>query len=215
MLAATEKLFLPGYGATGRLYRPGLPPGWTAIDPPGFRFSGGSFAASCRWLVAELDSRPGPVMLAGHSMGAALAIAAAAARPERISRLLLISPAGLPLGKPMRTSLVDFCAQVGRGRYPIADAARSVAAALRAPGSALRLARAVHGSNLASEMATVRDASVDAVVVGARSDDLVTTDHCRRAASLLGARYHELPIEGGHMWMLRSWPLLAQLLDAL
>src|SRR5579863_8880701 len=101
MHASGERLFLPGYGALGSLYRPGLPAGWRAIDPPGFHGNGGSLAASCRWLVAELDKRSAPVELAGHSMGAALAIAAAARRPQLIARLLLISPAGLPLSKPM------------------------------------------------------------------------------------------------------------------
>jgi pimeloyl-ACP methyl ester carboxylesterase len=209
----TEKLFLPGFGALASLYRPGLPPDWTAIDPPGFRRGGGSFAASCRWLVAELDRRPRPVSLAGHSMGAALAIAAAAARPERVVSLLLISPAGLPLSKPITRSLAEFgCHVIGR-RYPLPEAARSTRAALRRPRRALALARAVHASNLSEEMEAVRVAAIDTTVVAARGDSLVTTDHCRCAAELLGARYRELRVAGGHMWMLACWPLLAELLD--
>jgi hypothetical protein len=41
--AATERLFLPGRGASGSLDSSGLPAGWTSIDPPGFRRSEGSF----------------------------------------------------------------------------------------------------------------------------------------------------------------------------
>jgi pimeloyl-ACP methyl ester carboxylesterase len=211
--AQTPKLFLPGFGATTSLYRPGLPYGWTAIDLPDFRRCGGSFGALSRWLVAELDRQTGAVELAGHSMGAALAIAAAAARPERVRRLLLISPAGLPLSKPMVWSLGDFVAQVLRGRYPLGEAGRSTWAALQAPRLGLRLARAVHDADLSDEMAAVRAASIETTVVTARSDTLVTTAQCRRVAELLGGRYQELPIEGGHMWMLTRWPVLAQVLE--
>jgi pimeloyl-ACP methyl ester carboxylesterase len=213
MRAAAEKLFLPGFGASGSLYRPGLPRDWAAIDPPGFRTGNGSLAASCRWLIAEIDRRRGPVALAGHSMGAALAIAAAAARPERITRLLLIAPAGLPLGKPLARSVGAFVCQVARGRYPAAEATRAAGAALRTPRRAVALARAVHDADLTAEMGEVRAAAIDTLVVGACGDSLVTTDHCRRTADLLGARYRELA-RGGHMWMLESWPELAALLDA-
>jgi hypothetical protein len=42
-------------------------------------------------------------------------------------------------------------------------------------------------------------------VVGCSTDTLVTSDSCRRAADLLGARYDELEVEGGHMWMFGRW----------
>ena len=29
--------------------------------------------------------------------------------------------------------------------------------------------------------------------------------HTRRSAELLGARYREIPVEGGHMWMFGRW----------
>ena len=41
----------------------------------------------------------------------------------------------------------------------------------------------------------------------------MTTDHCRRAAGLLGARYDELALAEGHMWMLASWPVMAGILE--
>lgn len=211
---ASEKIFLPGWGATGSLYRPGLPAGWTTIDPPSFRSNAGSFAAGTRWLITELDRRTRPIVLAGHSMGAALAIAAAAARPESVVGLLLISPAGLPLTKPMAKSLAEFAAQAARGRYPVAETARSIRSTMRAPRCALRLARAVHGADLSAEMAAVRRAAIETTVIGCATDTLVTTDHCRRAAALLGASYQDLPLDGGHMWMLRRWPVLASVLEA-
>ncbi len=207
-----EKLFLPGFGASSSLYRPGLPSDWTALDPPGFRRAAGSLAACCRWLVDELDRRSGQVAIAGHSMGAALAITAAAARPERVARLMLIAPAGLPLAKPLTSSLAEFATQVSSGRYPRSEAVRSLARTLRAPRFALRLARAVHQADLAPEMTAVRAAAIECVVVAAPGDTLVTPSQCQRTAALLGAQYRELEIGGGHMWMLEDWPLLAGLL---
>ena len=213
MGAPMEKLFLPGWGAAGSLYRPGLPADWTAVDLPSFRRGCGLFANYRQWLIDELDRRAQPVALAGHSMGAALAIAAAAARPDRVASLLLISPAGLPLTKPIGRSLAEFASQAARGTYPLAEAARSVGAALQAPRLALRLARAVHDCDLSVEMAAVRGMGVETTVVACASDTLVTTDHCRRATRLLGASYRELPVDGGHMWMLRHGPRFVGLLD--
>ena len=213
MLAA-EKLFLPGWGASKNLYSRGLPGDWIQLDPPTFVRNRGSFDACRRWILDELDLRPGAVELAGHSMGAALAIAAAAARPDRVKRLVLISPAGLPLAKPILASLGVFVAQTAKGLYPAGAVARSVGSTLRAPRSALRLARTVHDADLSDEMALVRQAGVPAIVIGCTTDTLVTTAHSRRVACLLGASYRELELEGGHMWMLSAWPLLARELAA-
>jgi hypothetical protein len=129
-------------------------------------------------------------------------------------RLVLISPAGLPLAKPILASLGVFVSQTARGLYPAGAVARSVASTLRAPRSALRLARTVHDADLSDEMAAVRQAGIPALVIGCATDTLVTTAHSRRAAHLLGAAYRELQLQGGHMWMLSAWPLLAGELSA-
>jgi pimeloyl-ACP methyl ester carboxylesterase len=149
------------------------------------------------------------VTLAGHSMGGALALAAAARRPACVRRLVLVSPAGLPIVKPIRRSLADFTLQLAQRRYPAAQAAPAVAAALRAPGAAWRLARSIRTLDLNAEMRRVRASGIDTTVVACTTDTLVTAAHCRLAAALLGARYRELPLDGGHMWMLRAWPRLA------
>src|SRR5882672_11074223 len=100
-----RKLFLPGFGARASAYSPGLPPGWEAFEPPL-----GAGRASLRsrrdWLVADLRGQPGRVVLAGHSMGGALAMLAAVADPERVAGLVLIAPAGLPLTKPIHDSVL-------------------------------------------------------------------------------------------------------------
>jgi pimeloyl-ACP methyl ester carboxylesterase len=199
-----DRLFLPGWGAPAELYRPGLPPGWRALSPPGFEL-----AAHRRWLELELGSCERPVVLGGHSMGGALALLAAAARPELVRRLVLISPAGLPLRKPLRSSAREFVGQVAAGRYPLRQVGAAVLEVARSPAAALRLARQVHDLDLTPEMRRVRSAGIPVTVVGCATDTLVTPDHSRRAARLLGASYRELGLAGGHMWMLGSWAALA------
>jgi pimeloyl-ACP methyl ester carboxylesterase len=207
MLARSPHLFLPGWAASARLYEPGLPPGWRALDPPGFRFGAG-LAENVLWLRRRLEREQRPAVLAGHSMGGAIAVLVAATRPELVDRLVLLSPAGLPLTKPLQASARDFLRQLAGGLYPRAAVVSGALDLVRAPRSALLLARRVRELDLGAEMRRVHTAGIPTVVVGCASDTLVTTAHCRRAASLLGARYREVAGAGGHMWMLHAWPRL-------
>src|SRR5262245_38379066 len=111
MLAAS-RLFVPGWGAGPELYDPGLPAEWAALDLPSFRLGHGSLERYRTWLLEEVRSHGTPVVLGGHSMGAALSVAVAAEIPQQVGGLLLIAPAGLPLTKPIRRSLADFSAQL-------------------------------------------------------------------------------------------------------
>src|SRR5689334_17360720 len=131
-------LFLPGWGAPAALYEPGLPDAWRALQLPSFAASGGRLEAYRRWLGIELTRR-GRSPLGGHSMGAALAILAAAESPELVERLVLVAPAGMPLSKPISESVLDFLRQVARGIYPRDVAARAFAAVARAPRAAFAL----------------------------------------------------------------------------
>jgi homoserine acetyltransferase len=83
---------------------------------------------------------------------------------------------------------------------------------VRAPRAALRLAHAVRNLDLTRQMRKLREIGLPALVVGCAGDTLVTPHHCRAAAGLLGAEYRQLDLPGGHMWMIESWPRLAQLL---
>src|SRR5215831_21050001 len=150
-----SQLFLPGWGAPAELYSPGLPPGWDVLELPTFAVSGGSFASYRRWFELELRGR-GRSSLAGHSMGGALAILAAAETPDLIDRLVLIAPAGLPLDKPIRQSLRDFLRQVVSGDYPHRIALAALLALARAPRSALALAQHLRVLDLSRECARVR-----------------------------------------------------------
>jgi pimeloyl-ACP methyl ester carboxylesterase len=203
-----SRLFLPGWGAPAALYTPALPDQWDVLEPPGFAVSGGSLAPYRRWLELELRGR-GRSRLAGHSMGGALAILAAAETPELVERLFLIAPAGLPLEKPIRQSLRDFLCQLARGDYPHRIALAALLALARAPRSALALAQHVRTLDLSRECARVRAAGIPTTVIGCATDTLVTTDTTRALAAALGARYEELELKGGHMWMLTDRSLLA------
>ena len=212
MASRTVGLFVPGFGAPARAYAPGLPAGWTALEPPAFRHVRGSFEAYRAWLRAEVAATHESVVLAGHSMGGALSMLAALDEPERVRGVVLFSPAGLPLTKPMRVSAAQFAGQVATRRFPARHSGTALAAVARAPRSALRVARAVRRLDLQREMRRFAVSGVPADVVGCTTDTLVTAGHCRQAAALLGARYRELPLEGGHMWMFRRpWRLNREL----
>jgi pimeloyl-ACP methyl ester carboxylesterase len=203
-----SRLFLPGWGAPAALYTPGLPQSWDVLEPPSFAASGGSLSEYRRWVELELRGR-GRSALAGHSMGGALAIQAAAEMPELVERLVLIAPAGLPIDKPIRRSLHDFFRQVARGDYPCGPAWSALAAVGRAPRAAFALAQQVRALDLRRECARVRAAGIPTTVIGCVTDTLVTTDRTRTLAEALGASYHELDVEGGHMWMLANRSSLA------
>jgi pimeloyl-ACP methyl ester carboxylesterase len=213
MAASPTGVLLPGWGAPARFYDRGLPPGWKALELPRFGRSDGSFGFYRDWVVDELSRLEPPIRLGGHSMGGALAIAAAAADPERYGRLVLISPAGLPISKPISRIVLDFWRTVASRRFPAGPLLAGVAAALSAPRPALSLARAVRVLDLSPEMRIVREQGVPSTVVGCRTDTLITPASCRLVADELGARYRELDLEGGHLWVLSHWSLFEQELE--
>jgi pimeloyl-ACP methyl ester carboxylesterase len=202
--ARPANLFLPGFGARASAYAPGLPSDWTAIEPPRFPSADG-LGFYLDWLGGELASRPGSVTLAGHSMGGALCTLAAGLWPERIRKIVLIGPAGLPLSKPMYRSAAQFGAQVVSGHFSVSECVRSLRLVGASPASAFRLAVALRTLDLSAQMRALRDAATAATVIGCTTDTLVTPWHTRRSAELLGARYHEIPVDGGHMWMFGRW----------
>ena len=145
-----------------------------------------------------------PVSLAGHSLGAALAITAAADRPNLVEKLILFSPAGLPLSKPMQDSLWLLSRQVVQGLYPASEVAAVVGEAIKHPRATHRLAHEAHDLDLRDEMTRVAAAGIPALVVACASDTLTTPAVCQEIAAALGCGCEQ--VEGaGHMWMLSNW----------
>jgi pimeloyl-ACP methyl ester carboxylesterase len=203
-------LFVPGWGATAALYRPGLPEGWDALELPSYRSTGGELGAYRRWLGDEVARRPAPVTLAGHSLGGALAALVAADRPELVERVILLSPAGLPLSKPILASLVTFASQVSRRVYPAREVVRMIGSSLVAPRAAMRSGRAAHDLDLTPELERIRASGVPCTVIACANDDLTTAAHCRQLAAGLGADYREIEAPGGHIWPIVAPELLAR-----
>ena len=143
-------------------------------------------------------------------MGGALAILAAATVPKRISALVLLAPAGLPLEKPVTNSLRNFVAQAAAGRYRLRDVVSSATELAASPRASVRLVRELRQLDLSAEMIRVREAGVRTTVIGCATDTLVTPDQCRRTARLLAASYRELSFDGGHVWMFGRWHRLAR-----
>jgi pimeloyl-ACP methyl ester carboxylesterase len=194
------RLFVPGFGAHPSFYRPALGDEWRVHEPPGFR-SRATFEDHVAALRRRLLAADAPVVLAGHSLGAAVAVVATVEEPRLVERLLLVAPAGLPLTKPVADSLRDLRAQVRRGVYPRRALARAALDAASAPIAAWRLARATRTLDLRPELAALRAARVQCDVIGCDGDTLTPVEHCRRLAELAGGRLRRVRAEGGHMWM--------------
>ena len=195
------RLFVPGFAARPAFYRDALGDGWTIHRPPAMRRAP-TFAERIEAVCAEVDSARGRVTLGGHSLGAALAACVAARRPERVERLLLVSPAGLPLVKPVSASLREFAAQAARGLYPLGELSRALLDVASAPVATARLARAVRSLDLRATFGAVAASGIRCDVVGCTGDTLTTVAHARAIAELAGGRYVELDVAGGHVWML-------------
>lgn len=202
-------LFLPGWGATAGLYAAGLPDGWEALELPSFRKARGDFLTYRGWVASELLGRRTPVALAGHSMGGALALLAAIDHPELVEKLILVSPAGLPLTKSMKASVVTFARQVVKGRYPLGHLRRVVARAVAAPWSGFQLARTAHQLDVRPELERYDADRVACIVVACATDTLTPPAHCQELAALLGAEYREVHASDGHIWPITHPRLLA------
>jgi pimeloyl-ACP methyl ester carboxylesterase len=141
-------------------------------------------------------------------MGAAIALLAAIDRPDLVERLILLSPAGLPLAKPMPASFVTWVRQVATGRFPFSQVGRSIVRVGLAPRSALRLGRFVHQLDLRPELDGFRANPVPAVVVGCSTDTMTPTSLCRELAGLIGGDYREVDAPDGHIWPVTQPQLL-------
>lgn len=90
-----------------------------AFDLPGFGlsekgnhlYSPGNYAAFVKWIIDNHTDRP--VILLGHSMGGAIALRFAADYPESLSRLVLVSTAGILHRSAMTRYMSSFSPKRG------------------------------------------------------------------------------------------------------
>jgi pimeloyl-ACP methyl ester carboxylesterase len=134
-------------------------------------------------------------------MGAALAVAVALLEPDRVERLLLVGPAGLPLTKPISKSLADCWKQMAAGAYASTEVVRAVGRALVAPRASYLLARAVRAVDLSAQLEALRDRGLRCDVVGCVGDTRAPVGHCRQIAQLAGrATTRSTPPEDTRGW---------------
>jgi pimeloyl-ACP methyl ester carboxylesterase len=111
LLAERHPTFVPDLPGSGRSPRPSVP-----LDIPGM----------ARVLIGYLDANDlSRVTLVGNSLGCVVLVELAAAYPERIDRLVLVSPAGGPNNQPMARALRQMAFDGPRepfSLYPIAVA---------------------------------------------------------------------------------------------
>lgn len=122
----TPVVFLHGFGGdlnNWALVQPAVAAGAAtiALDLPGHGASSkdvgaGDLAALAGAVIAALDGLGvGRAHLVGHSLGGAVALAAALAQPERTASLTLVCPAGLP-GTALNADYLDGFIAAGRAR---------------------------------------------------------------------------------------------------
>ncbi|UJR86545.1 alpha/beta fold hydrolase [Sandaracinus amylolyticus] len=144
-------------------------PGSSArVDLPGLGRSSPARVDDVAWLDALLVDRTKPIVLVGHSLGAGLALRFAARWPQRVSRLVLVSPAFLQRRAPATLRCAALTSRVLRsmrletaqrrllGEGDVHPAVASAHAHLRRPGVASRIARALAGASTLETRAELR-----------------------------------------------------------
>ena len=94
--------------------------------------------------------------------------------PQAVERLILVSPAGQPLEKPIWKSSLSLLDQIVHGLYPARELAYASRRTLSAPRSALRLAHTLRALDLGPELARVRTGGIPSVVIACSTDRLTT-----------------------------------------
>ncbi len=170
------------------------------VDLPGL---GRSAEASPEWLARLLGKRRRAVVLVGHSLGAARAVAFAHAHPEKVAALVLVAPAFLQRPAPLTLRLHPLVRGALR-RAPPEELQQRLAPELQGdthpafvsacrdlarPGVAARTARALahaSGGSVRERLAEqLRELTIPVTIIYGSEDPLVVADgaaHCIRGA---------------------------------
>ncbi|MEC9433914.1 MAG: acetoin dehydrogenase dihydrolipoyllysine-residue acetyltransferase subunit [Pseudomonadota bacterium] len=205
-----------------------------AIDLPGHGGSSkdvgdGSLATLAAAVAGALDALGvvEPAVVAGHSLGGAVAMRLALDHPEKVSALRLVSPAGLP-GDAVSRDFLDAIVEAQRPRDVKAalerlfadpsavrrDMVDGVMRALRLDGAREALAllrdRMIAGEDFAAIAARLDELPPTSVVVGGRDAIVGRPDRSRLPPSW---RFHEIEA-AGHMPHLEAAPDVAAVIRA-
>jgi pimeloyl-ACP methyl ester carboxylesterase len=151
-------------------------------------------------------------IVAGNSLGGAVAISLAAREPKRIRLLALVNSLGLPLDRNMLGWTLPF------RRYITAANLRAAGAFgrnLMAARGAINIAGAAWYARrcaLADELETIRRHKVRSVIVWGEDDRLLPLQMGRSVADSLGAPLRLIP-GADHDWTIRYPELFARELD--
>lgn len=199
--------------------------GWNvlALDLPGHGRSGGapltSIAALGGWLLEVIEAcGPGPATLIGHSMGSLAALAAAAASPARVDRLVLIgTAASMPVHRDLLAAAqandhaaIDMVNLWGFG--PAAGLGGSRAPGLWMVGAGERILERARPGVLHNDLAACdayREALADAarvpvptLVIAGEKDQMTPLKGARALAGAMPAATLTVVRGAGHMVMI-------------
>ncbi|MBI4565004.1 MAG: alpha/beta hydrolase [Planctomycetes bacterium] len=204
--AAMWRLLGPEMVPRARCLAPDLP-GWGDSDKPAAPYTIEWYAD---WAADLLRSKyASAAAVAGHSMGAAIALALALRHPERVSRLVLVSPVVRGSDAFARETRLLALPGLRQLAYPCTKSKRALRFLTRNfrsdgkmdPSDLLLVARGTYASlsrSLVSLLATdlvprLPEIRVPALVIAGGADRLVAPVQAELAGAIPGARVEVLP----------------------
>jgi pimeloyl-ACP methyl ester carboxylesterase len=205
-------VFVHGWGLAGRTYRAGLQRlverglrVWAPTLPPN---EAGGLAGYARWLDAfcaavGIDE---PVVLAGHSLGGAVAVQTAHDFSERVRGLVLVNAIG---GATVPRPFWNWGWRLPRELLPLRDATRviplvldaAISTVLRNPRAAWHAADCARVADLSPELAALEARGLPVVVLWSHDDALITRDAFDSMCAALGSPV-TLTVPGNHAWLI-------------
>ena len=176
-----------------------------------------------------LAESPARFALAGHSLGAVVALEVVRREPDRVTRLALLNAGGRMPSDVLLTDWSRLAELLGRGRFPeVAEelAARTLPESRRVDqhlaGLSLRMARTVGAEGLLRQLAAqqtrgdyldwISEITVPTVVVSGELDDVSPPGLQRELAAGIHGAEHLVLAECGHMSPVEKPQALAEAL---
>jgi pimeloyl-ACP methyl ester carboxylesterase len=208
-------VFLHGWGMSPRAYLPGLAslagragrqvfalslPGFGRTEPLPVRSQGISGMAAHLSVALEALAQDGPLDLAGHSLGAGVALRIAASRPDLVRSLILLCPVGgAGSGSAPLHRLVGGVTLEGFHRWTLRAVADLVPAVQRHPVAACVSAVAAWRADLLEDLMHACGHRIRCVLLFADQDTVVVPGAIPQVVSPY-VRCETVP--GRHSWML-------------